>query len=116
MIDDKKIEDAAIAFCAKSADITNRNINLDKDECVDLYNGFKEGAKYAVNESLKDLWHPTGEAPKRGRLIIVENDGKIGRHYTIQINDYYSWESFTKGANITRWLYISDLLPKEGGE
>lgn len=116
MINDKKSEEAALSYCAKCLEITNRNIDLDKDECVDLYNGFINGARWAINEFLKDLWHPTGEAPKRGRLAIVENDGQIGRHYTIQINDYYSWESFAKGANITRWLYISDLLPKEGGE
>ena len=113
MIDDKKKEEAARRNADKYRDCPTLS---DEDRDKVSIGSFKDGANWAINKFLKDLWHPTGEAPKRGRLIIVENDGKIGRHYTIQINDYYSWESFTKGANITRWLYISDLLPKEGGE
>lgn len=122
MVDDKKIEEA-------KDNIFNKHFlkNNEGMICIDhisepvyldyqIRQAIELGAKWAINEFLKDLWHPTGEAPKRGRLTIVENDGQIGRHYTIQINDYYSWENFAKGANITRWLYISDLLPKEGGE
>lgn len=38
MIDDKKINKVAMTYCAKSADITNRNVDLDIDKYVDLYN------------------------------------------------------------------------------
>lgn len=54
MIDDKKREEAALSYCAKCLEITNRNIDLDKDECVDLYNGFINGAQWAINEFLKN--------------------------------------------------------------
>ena len=55
MIDDKKREEAALSYCAKCLEITNRDIDLDKDECVDLYNGFINGAQWAINEFLKNL-------------------------------------------------------------
>ena len=41
-MDDKELEKAALDYCAKCLDITNRNVDLDKDECVDLYNSFTE--------------------------------------------------------------------------
>ena len=73
MIDNKKIEEAALGYCAKCSDIINRNVDLDEDECVDLYNGFIDGAKWAINEFLKNLWHPANEVPEIGRVIIMEN-------------------------------------------
>ena len=39
MINDKKSEEAALSYCAKCLEITNRNIDLDKDECVELPKG-----------------------------------------------------------------------------
>ena len=50
MIDEKKIEEAALSYCAKCLEITNRNIDLDKNECIDLYNGFINGAKWAIKK------------------------------------------------------------------
>ena len=121
MIDDKKIEEAALGYCAKCSDITNRNVDLDEDECVDLYNGFIDGAKWAINEFLKDLWHPASEIPCEGKYLVVEYN------VTDTIKDYLSfkrlegyigwnWIPYCKSANVTQWLYIDDLLPKEEGE
>lgn len=31
-------------------------------------------------------------------------------------NNVCAWREWYKGAHISRWLYIDDLLPKEGGE
>ena len=121
MIDNKKIEKAALGYCAKCSDITNRNVDLDEDEYVDLYNGFIDGAKWAINEFLKDLWHPASEIPCEGKYLVVEYN------ITDTIKDYLSfkrlegylgwnWIPYCKSANVTQWLYVDDLLPKKGGE
>ena len=71
MIDDKKIGDAALGYCAKYSDITNRNVDLDEDEYADLYNGFIDGAKWTINEFLKDLLHPNTEEPDKNKGDII---------------------------------------------
>lgn len=119
MLDDKKIEEAALDYCAKCTDTTNRNIDLDKDECVDLYNGFKEGAKWAINEFLKDLWHDVfKECIPCNKKVIVEYTYEGGMHYkSIKIPDDIQWvRAFLNEKKLRHWLYVDDLFPKEGGE
>ena len=113
MIDDKKIEDAALGYCAKCSDIANRNVDLDEDECVDLHNGFIDGAKWAINEFLKDLHHPAEDIPEEERpvLVVYKHGGysiEYWRAYNIsgQVN-YWT-------LDITQWLYVDDLFPKKG--
>ena len=115
MIDNKKIEEAALGYCAKCSDITNRNVDLDEDECVDLYNGFIDGAKWAINEFIKDLWHPANEVPEIGRVIIMENyypDGRIEFHSRMRKSTSHN----PIEGNTQKWLYVDDLLPKKGDE
>ena len=118
MIDDRKIKDAAMAYCVKSTDITNRNIDLDKDECVDLYSGFIDGAKWTINEFLKDLWHPASEEPIESAQVLAEAKitESIKTYISFKRNDalFKNWDAYSSGANITRWLYVGDLLPKKG--
>lgn len=120
MIDDEKIKKAALSYCAKCLNITTRNIDLDKDKCVDLYNGFIDGANWAINEFLKDLWHPASEEPKKDVSIIVETHNDKNMFYYAwnrwQDNFYPSWTDAVLCSRVSRWLYIDDLLPKEGGE
>ena len=56
MIDDKKIEEAAKQHSEKSY-ISGYFQACYKD-------AFTEGAKWAINELLKNLWHPASEIPK----------------------------------------------------
>lgn len=51
MIDEKKIEEAKEAFIADKKILGIVAIN-------DLACGFKEGANWALEQFLKDLWHP----------------------------------------------------------
>ena len=48
MIDDKKIEEAAYRFATSQT----------HGELLALIDGYKEGYKDAINEFIKDLWHP----------------------------------------------------------
>lgn len=116
MIDDKKIEEAA-------RDYINKNgyfVKYDEDPCVDIEFAYKVGAKWAINEFLKDLWHPASEKPVP---VIGCNNGVL-----VELNETrkpitlwkreYLYENISKHGNrfISRWLYIDDLFPKEGGE
>lgn len=118
MIDAKKIEDAA-------RDYINENgyfIKYDEDPCVDIEFAYKEGAKWAINEFLKDLWHPASEKPniKQGEccvtcLVKFKNGSTelcvYFRNPEGWVCDDMSPKDFKR--NFKGWLYIDDLLPKE---
>ena len=120
MIDDKKIEETALSYCAKCLNITNRNIDLDEDECVDLYNGFINGAKWVINEFLKNLWQLNTEEPDKSKSDIItlgfDNDAYLQFKESILWNKE-SWRHSISRCQIIKWAYLSDILPKqEGGE
>nr|DAG88092.1 MAG TPA: hypothetical protein [Crassvirales sp.] len=116
MIDDKKIEEA-------TRDYINKNGYFVKDEedpCVDIEFAYKEGAKWAINEFLKDLWHPISEEPRKDVSIMVETYNDKNMFYYVwnrwQDNFYPSWTDAILCSRVSRWLYIDALFPKEGGE
>lgn len=105
MIDDNKIEAAARRY----SEVTD----CDKEEALLIEEGFKEGAKWAINEFLKDLLHPTSEEPKKGCVFLYKTmfDG----YGVNQIIDGNEWKYIIKYQKATQWLYVDDLLPKKGG-
>ena len=111
MIDDKKIEDAARRY----SEVTD----CDKQEALLIEEGFKEGANWAINELLNDLWHPASEEPIESAEVLAEAKitESINTYLSFKINDalFKNWAAYSLGANITRWLYIDDLFQKEGG-
>lgn len=113
MIDDKKIEEAKEAFVADKKILGIVAVN-------DLACGFKAGAKWAINEFLKDLWHPASEEPRKDVSIIVETHNEKNTFYYAwnrwQDNFYPFWTDAVICSRVSRWLYIDDLLPKEGGK
>lgn len=78
---------------------------------ADHENGFREGyiegAKWAIDEFLKDLWHPVSDKPHGSFPILSEYEkGKYYVSYFDENKDVWSnWR-------IIRWLNIDDLLPK----
>ena len=104
MTDDKKIEAAARRY----REVTD----CDKQEALLIEEGFKEGAKWAVNELLKYLCHHADEIPnENNEVICVDKDSR-----TITYNGIENWFAFCRTHDVTHWLYVDDLLPKEGGE
>lgn len=82
---------------------------------VSTENSFKEGAKWAINEFLKDLWHPAKDIPEEERPVLV-----VYKHGGYSI---VYWEAYNISGqvnywtlDITQWLYVDELFPKEGGE
>ena len=106
MIDEKKIEEAKKSFIADKKILGVMAMN-------DLACGFKEGAKWAINEFLKDLWHDVDEIPKRAKAFIFEcGDYSMNYHVGMMFNP----NDYKKNAEIwhmNRWCYIEDILPKQ---
>ena len=116
MIDDKKIEEAANKHIETEYARYNSGEVEDEMICLRGKDSFKEGAKWAINEFLKDLWHPASEEPEgyNEGILLRYN---VGDYYSLaQVKDFKSWKGFVERAPINKWLYIDDLLPKKGDE
>ena len=117
MIDEKTIDEGA-------RDYINKNgyfIKYDEDPCVDIEFAYKEGAKWAIKEFLKDLWHEPEERPVEGKHVVTKSVDD-GRYYydidNVSWLDPYreTWEVYCIINKIKAWCYIDDLLPKKGGK
>ena len=123
MIDDKKIEEAAtvasISDTEKGRVREGYVINALADHENGYREGYIEGAKWAINEFIKDLWHPANKIPKKfnhygfAALYILQYNHQI--RMILYYKDNMSWKNVI--SNSEYWLYVDDLLPKqEGGE
>ena len=118
MIDDDKIVKAASELCDYGS-IHDSEYRIE---------GFKKCAKWIQEEFLKDLWHPASEMPDKNRTCLVRvvyhpNHGMFQDEERIEQSSFhdfgwydYDFKYIGTNYDIISWLYISDLLPKEGGE
>lgn len=127
MIDEKKIEEAAQG----AADLYEQDLPIMsyyEDTEVDGQHHFcqefgaelfKDGAKWAIQEFLKDLWHPAEEEPDKSKSDIItlgfDNDAYLQFKESILWNKE-SWRHSISRCQINKWAYLSDILPKEGGK
>lgn len=112
MLDKKKLNNASIVYARKTW-------NHDEHQyfCMD---GFYEGAIWAINEFLKDLWHPASEEPKVGLfapcVVQLQSDYEGCR---FAVYDYHKSCGFSSPKEwidkkeIIRWAYVSDLFLKQ---
>ena len=127
MIDEKKIEEAA----REAADLYEQDLPImsyNEDTEVDGQHHFcqefgaelfKDGAKWAINEFLKNLWHLNTEEPDKSKSDIItlgfDNDAYLQFKESILWNEE-SWRHSISRCQIIKWAYLSDILPKhEGG-
>lgn len=119
MIDDKKIEEAANRHIDTEYARYNSGEVEEEMICLRGKDSFKAGTKWTINEFLKDLWHPISEEPRKDVSIMVETHNDKNMFYYVwnrwQDNFYPSWTDAIICSRVSRWLYIDDLLPKEGG-
>lgn len=89
---------------------------------IQCYDAFLHGTEFA-DEHPKNVWHDVSEEPLlEGKDIIFLNEqdepfisGKIGGTFLFLLEDFY-WERFVELVQISKWAYISDLLPKQLGK
>ena len=125
MIDDKKIEEAARYNADK---YRNYPTLSDEDRDKVSIGSFVDCAKWMQEEFLKDLWHPASEMPDKNRTCLVRvvyhpNHGMFQDEERIEQSSFhdfgwydYDFKYIGTNYDIISWLYISDLLSKEGGE
>lgn len=83
-------------------------------ENADFIDG-KAGAKWAINEFLKNLWHPASEAPKRRcNYLLLHYKDKEEECFEADVVDTKAWDCYIKGS-LVEYINIDDLFPK-GGE
>ena len=126
MIDEKKMESVKEGIYEDRFLLNGEEIVFDNDEKEEMF--YKEdikeaiglGAKWAINEFFKILWHPANEEPIESAEVLAEAKitESINTYLSFKRNDalFKNWAAYSLGANITRWLYIDDLFPKEGDE
>ena len=126
VFDDKKIEEAARG----AADLYEQDLPMmsyDEDTEVDGQHHFcqefgaelfKDGAKWAINEFLKNLWHPNTEEPDKSKSDIItlgfDNDAYLQFKESILWNEE-SWRHSISRCQIIKWAYLSNILPKQKG-
>ena len=110
MLDEKKIKDAAKQH-AEGAFVSEYWQSCYKD-------GFVDGVKW-MQESLKDLWHSAEEEPKheaQKTYILGMTRASESGVLPMLLRQNTDWKEFSVSHAVNSWLYIDDLLPKEGGE
>lgn len=133
MIDDKKIEEAKEEIYEDRFLLNGEEIVFNNDEKEEMfYEGdIKEaiglGAKWAINEFLKDLWHDGEETPKeKNKYVLMWFESYYVDVKELDTEEYYelshtgkdgfdenTWEMFCNEAGwCSKWLYIDDLFSK----
>lgn len=81
---------------------------------------FEYGARWADEHPVNVLHDANDEPLLEGKEIIFLNNHdlayiteRFGGTFSDMLEDY-SWEKYVNLCKITKWAYISDLLPKGG--
>ena len=120
VFDDKKIEAAANKHIETEYARYNSGEVEEEMICLRGKDSFKAGAKWAINELMKNLWHPNTKEPDKSKSDIItlgfDNDAYLQFKESILWNKE-SWRHSISRCQIIKWAYLSDILPKqEGGE
>ena len=108
MIDDKKIE-KVIEDYVRCSPIEDEYPGAER-------NAFKAGAKWAINEFLKSLWHPNTEEPDKSESDIITLGFGDNAYLHFKESFFWnkeSWRHSISRCQITKWAYLSNILPKE---
>lgn len=124
MIDDKKIEEAQEEiyddrFLLNGEEVVFNDAKEEMFYKEDIKEAIGLGAKWAINEFIKNLWHPNTEEPDKSKSDIItlgfDNDAYLQFKESILWNEE-SWRHSISRCQIIKWAYLSDILPKEGGK
>lgn len=122
MVDDKKIEEAANKHIETEYARYNSGEVEEEMICLRGKDSFKEGAKWAINELLKDLFHPASEVPRNdnGKILAFS---KANSNMNAMLNETVCytyqkmWEIRVRAYTFTDLAFVEDLLDliKKGG-
>ncbi len=129
MINEKKIEEAAMVYFNKNIDkwFDNGSFIQTSDAESIAHPNFYEGANWAIKEFLKGLWHDASEEPKKDANCLVYISCEYGatpeNNYKEYITSMYLGGDWSLGCfppevdvYPIKWCYLDDILPQKGGE
>lgn len=137
MIDDKKIEEAAnlhrFELIASMHGSTLGTPMQCFEEVVDtetdlIENSFITGAKWAINEFLKDLFHPASEVPRNDNGKVLAFSKVFGNRKLYNMNAMLDkttcntyqemWEEQVNIFHLSDWIFVDELfdLITKGGK
>ena len=93
--------------------------SLRYEDC-EKYSAFISGAMWADNNPTKDIinlnniWHDASEEPLLDQWFLAQIGNNAFDTFVMAMDKNKDYREWSKGINIKRWAYISDLLPKEG--
>lgn len=134
MIDDNKIEAAKEEIYEDRFLLNGEEIVFNNDEKEEMF--YKEdikeaiglGAKWGINELLKDMFHPASEVPRNDNGKVLAFSKEFGNRKLYDMNDELDkttcdtykemWEIRVRAYTFTDWVFVEDLLDliKKGGK
>lgn len=126
MIDDKKIESAKEEIyedkflgCGEMVEAFKDEDEMEMFDKEDIKEAIGLGARWAVNELLKDLRHPASEEPNHESTrtyILGKTKASESCVLPMLLRPNTNWKEFVVSHGVTHWLYVDDLFSKKGGE
>lgn len=136
MMDDKKIEEAKEEifedkFLFNGTEVIFNYEDEYKEEMYDsgqIKEAISLGAKWAINEFLKDLFHPSCEVPRNDNGRILAFSKKLGYRKLYDMNDMLEetdcytyqdmWENEVNEYCLSEWIFVDELfdLITKGGK
>lgn len=126
MIDDKKIESAKEEIyedkflgCGEMVEAFKDEDEMEMFDKEDIKEAIGLGARWAVNELLKDLRHPASEEPNHESTrtyILGKTKASESGVLPMLLRPNTNWKEFVVSHGVTHWLYVDDLFSKKGGE
>lgn len=136
MIDVKKIEEAEDSIYNDKFLRSGRTMYIDEDNDIkevmfeedEVKYAIELGAKWAINEFLKDLLHPASEVPRNDNGKVLAFSREFGFRKLYDMNAMLDettcrtyqemWKKEVKAFHWSDWIFIEDLinLIKKGGE
>lgn len=127
MIDDKKIETAKEEIyedkflgCGEMVEAFEDEDKMEMFDKEDIKEAIKLGAKWAINEFIRDLWHPASEVPRNDNGKILAFSKEIGHRKLYDMNamldeidcgEYQEmWEFEVKAYRWTNWIFVEELF------
>lgn len=120
MVDDKKIEAAANKHIETEYARYNSGKVDEEMICLIGKDSFKEGAKWAINNFLKDLFHQSSEVPRNDNGKILAFSKECGYRKLYDMNDELDkttcdtyqqmWEEQVNIFKLSDWIFVDELF------
>ena len=134
MIDEKKIESVKEEIYEDRFLLNGEEVAFDNDAKEEMF--YKEdikeaiglGAKWAINEFIKELFHPASEVPRNDNGKVLAFSKELGYRNLYDMNDELDkttcntyqqmWEEQVNIFKLSDWIFVEELfdLVTKGGE